>query len=227
MFLCCCRQEENVDFNALRAKFNNKESTTDTSSWDSGSPKSPYPRFGRTTVPVKKSDMAHHRPSPTVPSPPVAGPGLGRLPKGEPTAPSIIGRPLSFPRPPPYPGLRVCPQPADNNKVKQTGDMLQNMMLKQQRPPGTKSPAPVACPPITLASGPAQGPAFAPPSTPRPLQQQPRQRSSGDVTPLRRPLPPDGPLPLKPKRPPAVNLETFRRIKHRPALPDRRQQEGE
>ncbi|XP_050924270.1 uncharacterized protein LOC127140261, partial [Lates calcarifer] len=54
---------------------------------------------------------------------------------------------------------------------------------------------------------------------PLPLRQQPRQRSAGEVTPLRRPLPPAGPLPLKPKRPPNVNLEPFKRFNRGPALP--------
>lgn len=90
------------------------------------------------------------------------------------------------------------------------------MMLRQQRPPGTK-PVPA----------PAQAPAPATASTQLPLRQQPRQRSAGDVTPLRRPLPPEGPLPLKPKRPPSVNLEPFLRFKQGPALPDPRKRDGE
>lgn len=214
--LLCCNQGENIDVKALRARFNNKPSTLDTSSWESGSPKSPRPGFGRAILPVTENDLAHHRLSPTVLSPLMAGPGLVRFPKAEPMATSIPSRPASSPRPPPNPGVRPCIQPADTNKVKQTGEMLQNMMLRQQKLPGTK-PAPA----------PAQAPAPATASTPLPLRQQPRQRSAGDVTPLRRPLPPEGPLPLKPKRPPNVNLEPFLRFKQGPPLPDPRKRDGE
>lgn len=151
-----------------------------------------------------------------VPSPPMADPGLVRVPKAEPMVASIPSRPVSFPRLPPNPGVRSCIPMTDANKVKQTGEMLQNIMLKQHRPPGTR-PAPA----------PAQVPAPAPASTPQPLRLQPRQRSAGDVTPLRRPLPPEGPLPLKPKRPPHVNLEPFLRFKQRPVRPDPTKQDGE
>lgn len=120
----------------------------------------------------------------------------------------IPSRPAFLPRQPPNPGFRPSVQPVDNIKVKQTGEMLQSMMLRSQRTPGTK-PAPQ----------PAQAAAPAPTSTPLPLRQQPRQRSAGEVTPLRRPLPPEGPLPLKPKRPPNVNLEPFLKFKQAPALP--------
>ncbi|TKS74371.1 FYN-binding protein [Collichthys lucidus] len=122
----------------------------------------------------------------------------------------IPSRPACFPRQPPHPGSRPSIQPAETNKIKQTGDMLQNMMLGHQRLPGIK-PGP-ALPPL-------QAPVPAPTSAPLPLRQQSRQRSAGDVTPLRRPLPPEGPLPLKPKRPPHVNLEPFMRTCRGPALP--------
>lgn len=78
--------------------------------------------------------------------------------------------------------------------------MLQNIMLKQQRISGTK-------PMLDLPA------ALTPSPTPHPIQLQPRQKSSGDVIPLRRPLPPEGPLPLKPKRPPKVILDPFLRLK--------------
>ncbi|XP_044056489.1 FYN-binding protein 1 isoform X2 [Siniperca chuatsi] len=206
---------ESVDVKALRARFNNKASTSDTSSRDSGSPKSPRPGFGKAILPVKESDLAHHRLSPTFPPVPMAGPGLVRFPRAEPMVASIPSRP--FPRPPPYPGVRASIQPADATKIKQTGEMLQNMMLRHQRPPGTK-PA--------LAPAPAQAPAPVPTSTPLPLRQQHRQRSTGEVTPLRKPLPPEGPLPLKPKRPPIVNLEPFMRFNRGPALPGPRKRDG-
>ncbi|XP_028259631.1 FYN-binding protein 1 isoform X2 [Parambassis ranga] len=183
---------ENVDVKALRAKFTNNTSSLDTSSRDSGSPKSPRPGFGRVILPID-SELAHKL-SPTVPPSSLAGPGLVRLPTPEPAATS---RSAPFPRPPPSSGARGPILPADINKVKQTGELLQNIMLSHQRPPGLSKLAP------------APGPS----STPLPLRQPPRQRSAGDVTPLRRPLPPEGPLPVKPKRPPTVNLEPFLRFK--------------
>ncbi|XP_010740990.3 FYN-binding protein 1 isoform X1 [Larimichthys crocea] len=202
--------EESVDVKALRARFNNKTSTSDASSRDSGSPKSPRPGFGRVTLPGTENDLAYRRVSPTIPPPVMAGPGLMRFPRAEPMASPIPSRPAFFPRPPPHPGVRPSIQPADTNKIKQTGDMLQNMMLGHQRLPGIK-PGP-ALPPL-------QAPVPAPASAPLPLRQQSRQRSAGDVTPLRRPLPPEGPLPLKPKRPPHVNLEPFMRTCRGPAPP--------
>lgn len=163
---------------------------------------------------MTENDLANHRLSPAIPPSPMAGQGLVRLPRVEPMAASIPSRPVSFPRLPPNAGVRASIQPADANKVKQTGEKLQNMMLRHQRPPVTK-PAP------------AQASTPAPTSTPLPLRQQPRQRSAGDVTPLRRPLPPEGPLPLKPKRPPNVNLEPYQRFNQGPALPGPRKLDGE
>ncbi|KAM9358584.1 FYN-binding protein 1 isoform 2-T2 [Symphorus nematophorus] len=211
--------EECVDVKALRAKFNNKVSTSDTSSRDSGSPKSPRPGFGRAILPLSENELAHHRLSPAAPPPLMASPGLMRLPRAEPMAAFNPPRPASFPRLLPNPGVRPSIQPGDATKVRQTGEMLQNIMLRHQRPLATK-PAPG--PALT----PGQAPAPAPTSTPLPLRQQPRQRSAGDVTPLRRPLPPEGPLPLKPKRPPIVNLEPYLRSNRGPALPEPRKPEG-
>ncbi|XP_042339819.1 FYN-binding protein 1 isoform X2 [Plectropomus leopardus] len=202
---------ETVDVKALRARFINNASTSDTSSRDSSSPKSPQPGFGRPILPVTENNLTHHRLSPTVPLPAMASPGLTRFPRAEPMSAS---RP-PFPRPPPIPGVRASVEPVDPGKVKQTEEILQNMMLRHQKPLATK-PAPA--PGVTSAT--------APTSTPLPLRQQPRQRSSGDVTPLRRPLPPEGPMPLKPKRPPNVNLEPFLRFNRGPALPGLRKSNG-
>ncbi|XP_056233647.1 FYN-binding protein 1 isoform X2 [Seriola aureovittata] len=201
--------EEIVDVKALRARFNNKTSTSDTSSRDSGSPKSPRPGFGRAILPMTDNNLAHHRLSPSVP-PPLTGPGLVRFPRPEPTAASSPLRPASVPRPPLHSGVRAPIQPADASKVKQTGEMLQNMMMRHQIPAGIR-------PALAPSPTPPQAPAPAPTSTP--LRQPPRQRSAGEVTPLRKPLPPEGPLPLKPKRPPSVNLEPFMRFTRGPALP--------
>ncbi|XP_070687963.1 FYN-binding protein 1 [Pempheris klunzingeri] len=208
--------EESVDVKALRARFNNKVSTSDTSSRDSGSPNSPRPGFGRLILPVTENDLVHHRLSPTAPAV-MDYPGLVRFPKAE--SASTPSRPAFFPRPPPNPGVRSSVQPADTTMVKQTGEMLQNMMLRQQKPPGTK-------PGLVPAPAPAQAPAPTPKATPLPLRQQPRERSTGDVAPLRKPLPLEGPMPLKPKRPPNVNLEPFLRLNRGPALPSPRKHNG-
>lgn len=205
--LPCCSQGDAVDVKGLRARFNNP-STSDTSSRDSGSPKSPRPGFGRAILPVTESELAH-RLSPTVP-PPLAGPGPVKFPRAEPLATSSP-RP-SFPRPPLSSGPRAPFPPPDANKIKQTGEMLQNIMLRHQRPPGIKPPPGPALPPAQTAA--------PSPSSPHPFRLQPRQRSAGDVAPLRKPLPPLGPLPLKPKRPPNVNLEPFMRRRNNGKLSD-------
>ncbi|XP_026200731.1 FYN-binding protein 1 isoform X2 [Anabas testudineus] len=213
--------EENVDVKALRARFNSKANTSDASSRDSNSPKSPRPSFGRVILPVTENNLAHHRLSPIIP-PPMAGPGPVRLPRIEPMA-SIPPRPNTFTRPPPNPAVRSSIQQTDATKVKQTGEMLQTMMLRHQRPAGIKPPlGPAPAPIPSLPPALPQLPAPAPASNPVPLRQQSRQRSGGEVTPLMKPLPPEGPLPLKPKRPPNVNLEPFMRFSRRPALPPSR-----
>ncbi|XP_072245378.1 uncharacterized protein [Leuresthes tenuis] len=200
--------EESIDVKALRARFNNQGNTSDNSSRDSSSPKSPRPGFGRVILPVTVNEWAQR---PIIP-PPAASPGLVRFPRAEPVAAPAPSRPAFFPRPPPISAVRAPFQPPDTSKVKQTGELLQNMIRRQHGPPGTK-PIP------TLAPVPIQGPGASPTSTPLLLRQQPRQRSAGDVTPLRRPLPLEGFKPLKPKRPPFVNLEPFLRSKRGPALP--------
>lgn len=195
-------QEDSVDVKALRARFNTKPITSpDTSSRDSGSPKSPQPGFGR--LPLTESNLAHHRLSPTVPPPPLASSGQVRFPR---PAESMAASRPPLPRPSPSPGVRAPLQPADHSRVKLKEEMLQNMMLRHQRPPIPK-----------------QAPAH---TTPPPLRQQPRKRSAGEVTPLRRPLPPEGPLPRKPKRPPNVNLEPFLRLNRGPALPGPKKSDG-
>lgn len=226
ILLLCCFQGDSVDVKALRAKFNSKSSTSDTSSRDSGSPKSPRPGFGRAILPVAESELTQ-RLSPTIP-PHLAGPGPVRLPRIEPMAASIPPRPGSFPRPPAYAGLRTPIQPTDATKVKQTGEMLQNMMLRHQKSPVPPVPQVPQVPQVPRLGAGSSAPVPPPTSTPLPLRQQPRQRSAGEVTPLRRPLPPEGPMPVKPKRPPTVNLEPFRRNRRGlpPALPAPRTSDG-
>lgn len=194
--------------------FTSKASASDTSFQPS------QPGYGKSILPVGKSNLAHHRISPLLLSPPMAGRDPVRLPNKEPVTPSIPARPVSFPRPPLNPGLRPGPQPADAIKVKQTGEMLQNLMLKQQWPPSTKP----LLPGTNQPSSPAQSPVAAFSPSPR---QPPRPKISADVSPLRRPLPPDGALPLKPKRPPKVNLKPFLQFKRGSSLPDQRQRDGE
>ncbi|XP_052466214.1 FYN-binding protein 1 isoform X2 [Carassius gibelio] len=96
-----------------------------------------------------------------------------------------------FPRPPPShrlgaQGSPKMPPPEVNvpSKVKQTGELLQRKMLQQHAD-------------LKVSS------AFKPPL--------PSQRSVSEVVPLRKPLPNIGPRPSKPKRPPSVNLDHFRK----------------
>ncbi|XP_028301329.1 FYN-binding protein 1 isoform X2 [Gouania willdenowi] len=138
---------------------------------------------------------SHDRSSPKSSSAlPFPAPGLVRIADQPRHAPSLL--PLS------PSGREASAQPGEINKVRQTGEMLQNMMLRQQKPRGTKPgsslglvPSPIRTPPAIRHTRPAQ------------------------VTPLRRPLPPEGPLPLKPRRPTKVNLEPFLRFKQGPVLP--------
>lgn len=190
--------------------FNSKVRASDTSIQPS------QPAFGRLILPVEKSNLAHHRLSSMVLSPPTTGPGPVRLPKDEQNIPSIPPRPVSFPRPSLNPGLRPGLQPADATKVKQMGEKLQNLMLRQQMPPGTK--------PLLPGTNQPPSPALRHVAAPSPIS---RQKTSADVTPLRRPLPPDGALPLKPRRPPNVNLTPFLRFKRGSSLPHQRRQDGE
>ncbi|XP_043984466.1 FYN-binding protein 1 [Gambusia affinis] len=178
-------EEDSVDVKALRARFNSQARASDTSSRDSGSPKSPRPGFGR---------LENDKISAAIPPRPYQG--LARPPKEE--SPPPVAAPLH------RPSNRASVQSGDaSNKVKQTGEMLQRkMMLTHQRAPG---------PSLSPARSPVLGP--SPATTPLLLRHPARQKSSGEVTPLRRPLPPEGPLPLKPKRPPNVNLEPFRKTR--------------
>ncbi|KAF6734409.1 FYN-binding protein [Oryzias melastigma] len=193
---------EAVDVKALRAKF----STSDTSSRDSGSPKSPRPAIGRAILPLKELELALKLP--LAGHPPSTSPGPVRYPKPDFMAASIPQRPGSIPRNPPVSPIRPYLQPAEPNKIKQTGEMLQNLMLRHQGP----NFAPM---PLGLTASLPQGPGVSPNATPLPS----RQRSLGEVTPLRRPLPVEGAMPLKPKRPPFVNLEPYLRFKRVPAIP--------
>ncbi|KAF7656093.1 hypothetical protein LDENG_00046510 [Lucifuga dentata] len=201
--------EQTIDVKALRAKFQSSTNACDSSSRESGSPKSPRPG----------NDLFQHKLTPTVPPPPaVSGPLKFPVPQRiEPMAASVPRPTLGvFPRPPPT--LRSPTQDSDSNRVMQVGEKLQNMMLVNQRPLGTKP----AFSPRALAPAPSRTP--APVSTPVQTRQLPRYRISGEVTPLRKPLPHEGPRPLKPKRPPIVNLEPYLRNSGR--LPGTRKDDG-
>lgn len=162
-----------------------------------------------------ESHQALPRLSPTVP-PPLAPLGLPRFPRAEPMVTSIPPRDVFVPRPPPNLGVRASHLLNDSNKVKQKGEMLNGIMPRHQEPAGTRTPpAP-------------QVPAAASTPTRLPPREQLRQRSTGEVTPLRKPLPPEGPLPMKPRRPPVVNLEPFLRSARKvPPLPGPRRSDGE
>lgn len=204
--------EDGVGVKALSARFNSHAATADSSSRDSGSPKSPRPAFRKTVLPlVTDSDLAHLRLSPTTPFHPMASQGPGRLPRRDSSPPCVLAKGGLPQWAPLQPGAKPSIPLPGVGKVKQTGDVLQSRPNLQPRAPGPK-----------LVPGPPQAPprassASSPTAAPLPMRRQAQQRPTGDVTPLRRALPPERPLPLKPKRPPKVNLEPFLRVKHKPA----------
>lgn len=159
------------------------------------------------------SDLANHRLSPTAPSPTMASPGPGRLPRPDPLTPSIAARVTPLQWTPPHLGAKPSIPTPNSGKVKQIGDILQN---KCKLPSPNLAPVPPQ-PSIRASAS----------SAPPPLRRQPQQWPSGDVTPLRRPLPPEGPQPLKPKRPPRVNLEPLLRFRHKPAPREPAKTDGE
>ncbi|XP_077391303.1 FYN-binding protein 1 [Festucalex cinctus] len=186
---------DGVDVKALRARFSSSASASHASSRDSNSPKSPRPGLVR-AIPTTAEDLFRPKVPPTV-LPPVAGPDVKFQREETPPTPS---EPVFFPQSPPNTGLRTFVQSTGGNKIKQTGQMLEQMML----------------------SG-AAGAKVTPPLTPHPL----RLRSTSNVIPLRKPLPPQGPLPLKPKRPHNVDLQRFLNITQRARqLPALRTREG-
>lgn len=201
LFLCSC-QEESIDVKSLRAMFNAQASAVDTSQ-DNIPPRSPRPGYGRTSLPATENNVSYSKLSPTFPSP--GSPlGPGRFPRTEPTAASVLPKPVFVPRPPPKADTRASVPLTEANTVKQTAEMLQSMMQRHQ------------------------GPAAATSSKAPPLREQPKRRSTGDVIPLRRPLPAKGPMPLKPKRPPNVNLEPFVKFtRGAPPVPHQRRSTGE
>nr|XP_046159189.1 FYN-binding protein 1 isoform X2 [Oncorhynchus gorbuscha] len=217
MLLYSASEGESVDVRALRARFHAKADMA--GSQDSTS-KSPLPGFGRggsllADAGVTVNGGVRHKLMPTVPTPPLSGssstPDLQRLPprpvRAELEGISTIPKPHGvFPRPPPShrphgatkEPPRPLPPPSDTDrlgKVRVTGERLQNMMLTHKGVP-------------TAPSKPA------PPSLPS-------QRSLTEVTPLRRTLPSEGSRPIKPRRPPHVNLQAHQRNTRAPHLAGR------
>ncbi|XP_061739434.1 FYN-binding protein 1 [Nerophis ophidion] len=178
--------EERVDVKALRARFSKKARTSPTCSL----PRPPQSR------PEKNLLLPSGSPPTALPN--VAGLDAVRFQTEETMAGS---KPAFSPLSPPIPGIRTSVQSSSHSKVKQTGHLLEKMMLRNAA--GAKIPFP------------------APTSAPLPLP----QRSTDKTFPLRRPLPPEGPRPVKPKRPPNVNLERFQNVTRRaqplPALATR------
>ena len=202
---------------ALRARFHAKAKISD-SSRDSGSPKSPLPAFGiggfLAEGDVTENGVARNKMSSLVPSPPLGrgSPVVPRFPRhisndaGSGSSPrpqlpqGVFPRlPASTPPPPHGARTKALPSPFQpsevaETKLKLTGAMLQNKMLKHQGPSPAK-PGP---------SGP-------------PLL--PSQKIRSEVVPLRRPLPPERLRPMKPKRPPHVSLDQYQRNNRVPPTP--------
>ncbi|XP_069042180.1 FYN-binding protein 1 isoform X1 [Lepisosteus oculatus] len=187
-------QEEKEDFKALRAKFHAKAEMSDTG----GGPRPQQPpvvgRLGPSVFPSPLNEALKLR---IAPAPRLPRTSLGAQDPA-PTPPAGV-----FPRPPPGRGP-FAPEPKppaeppapEGCPVRSRAEELrQNFMVKQQatqEEPREPPRAPVALTP--------------------PLRSQ---RSASEIAaPLRRPLPSEktlGPRPVKPKRPPTVSLEAFRK----------------
>ncbi|XP_035271967.1 FYN-binding protein 1 isoform X2 [Anguilla anguilla] len=198
--------EESVDVKALRARFHAKAEMAAVGG--GGPPRTLLPGVGRAGTPMafnsNVNGAVRPKASPTGPKPlpGVRSPSdlyrFPRPPTADPGGPTTVRNlsPLGvFPRPPPSHHIgsqeqrTASPGTEKPGRVKATGELLQNKMLRQL--PGSDGTVPKpASPVITLLRS---------------------QRSMTEVPPLRRNLPPEGPRPLKPKRPPYVNLDNFRK----------------
>lgn len=138
---------------------------------------------------------------------PSAAPPRPILPLNSSSEPKMFGSGPQgvYPRPPPI--HRVGGQESPKmpptevgapNRVKLTGELLQNKLLKQQ--------SEIKLPPAVRPS-------------------LPSQKSMTEVVPLRKPLPTVGPRPSKPKRPPSINLDHCKR--KAPAVLPKRQVESQ
>ncbi|XP_077463993.1 uncharacterized protein LOC144079227 [Stigmatopora argus] len=171
--------EDNVNVQALRARFSSRSRSRSSSSSSASMPNT-----------ISNSPLSHW-PALVRPIPSTAE--RNNVPK-----PDMVkhqrGEAKAAPTPPEPNTKKPTPYPSSANKVKHTGEMLEKMMLGKALV-GSIAPSPV-------------------PTSTRPLQ----LRSTSDVIPLRMPLPPEGPLPLKPKRPRNIHLQQFLNIS-RPAWP--------
>ncbi|XP_066504514.1 FYN-binding protein 1 isoform X2 [Hoplias malabaricus] len=171
---------ENVDVRALRARFTSQQEIV-----TSGGGASPNLRALSQTSESSANGAVRNKQSPVSPRPVL------------PVTPTVdhkrFGQPLHgvFPRPPP--SHRVVAneelkapltEPDTPGRVKLTGELLQNRMMKHIDERKIQS-------------------------FPRPPL--PSQRSMSEVAPLRKPLPPVGQRPSKPRRPPVVNLDHLRK----------------
>ncbi|XP_049585711.1 PML-RARA-regulated adapter molecule 1 [Syngnathus scovelli] len=177
--------EDTVDVKALRARFSSSATASHTSSRDSHSPKSPQSDFVRATGSTVQKDTSRPKVSPTY----VTGPDAAKFQRNQATAAPAPAGSIFFPPSPLNRKVATLVESPGGDKVKQAGEMLEKMMLR--RAAGPKVPLPVS----TL--------------TPPPL----RLKSTSTVIPLRKPLPSEGPLPVKPKRPPNVDLEQFLKMR--------------
>ncbi|XP_021459221.2 FYN-binding protein 1-like isoform X1 [Oncorhynchus mykiss] len=199
---------ESVDVCALRARFHAKADMA--GSRDSTSPKPPLRGFGRggprlADVSVTANGGVRNKLMLMVPTPPLPGssysPDLQRLPpqhvRAELEGMSTSPEPHSVfhhlpPSHRPHRAAKELPLPASpptnidqQGRVRVTGELLQNMMLKHKGVhPGPTKPTPPSLP---------------------------SQRTLTGVTPLRRALPPEAPSPIKPRRPPHINLQAHQR----------------
>ncbi|CAL8309865.1 unnamed protein product [Lota lota] len=206
---------ESGDVKALLNKFNRQADSVDASTrQDSGplQPPSPGPRtWAQPGTPpiIPANGHLRHKPMPMVPPQP---PGASAFhhrepprmpmaePRGHPSTPRLQLPPVGagFSRPPARPTFsprtgKATPPVLDAGRVRMTEGLLQNLLLNRGAAP-TPTQAPVA-------------------------PQQPAGRvPAAEVTPLRRPLPPEGRRPVKPRRPQQVNLEPYLRSP-RPSLP--------
>ncbi|KAM6962505.1 uncharacterized protein FYW47_008169 [Aplochiton taeniatus] len=188
-------EEESVDVKALKAKFSSKTEMTE-SSRESSFPKSPLLGLGRSRG--LTASNGNRRNFGGLP-PPLPGPSssssLPRDPRTG-TSPSLSQPAQYTPHgslPTHSPGTKEALVPAHplsvSDQTKQAGEQLQSLKLRHQGIPTTK-----------------QGP-----SNPFPSRAFPSQRSFAEVTPLKKPLPPESPRPRKPKRPSHVNIESYKR----------------
>lgn len=194
-------QIESGDVRALLNKFNRQAEAVDASPRrDSGPAKTPSPAVrtrvqpGAAPAAIPENERLRHKQMP------MATPQhreLASMPRPEPRGPPSALRlpPVGggFPRPPAP--TTSSPRMLDTGRVRLAEELLQNVMLNP-RVPGT---------PGTRALMPAQQPAS--------------RGNIEEVTPLRRPLPPEARQPLKPRRPQQVNLEPYLRSHRPPPLP--------